>query len=44
MFRSLQFRLLLTIAKRLVEAHGGSIQAHSEEGRGSTFVFTIPRA
>jgi len=34
----------LTIINRLVEAHGGSIEVHSEEGRGSTFVFTVPRA
>jgi signal transduction histidine kinase len=34
----------LTIVKRLVEAHGGSIAAHGEEGEGSTFVFTVPRA
>jgi signal transduction histidine kinase/FixJ family two-component response regulator len=33
----------LFIARRLVEAHGGSIQVHSEgEGRGSTFVVTLP--
>ena len=34
----------LTIVKRLVEAHGGSIKAHSEEGQGSSLVFTVPRA
>ena len=34
----------LTIAKRLVEAHGGSIEVHSEEGKGSRFSFTIPVA
>jgi signal transduction histidine kinase len=32
----------LTIAKRLIEAHGSSIEAHSEPGRGSTFTFTLP--
>ncbi len=32
----------LTIAKRLVEAHGGSISAKSEPGKGSCFSFTIP--
>ncbi len=34
----------LTITKRLVEAHGGSIEAYSEEGEGSRFSFTIPVA
>jgi len=32
----------LTIAKRLVEAHGGKIEAQSERGKGSRFAFTIP--
>jgi len=32
----------LAIAKHTVEAHGGIIAAQSEEGKGSTFTFTIP--
>jgi histidine kinase len=33
----------LTIAKHLVEAHGGKIWAESDgEGRGSAFLFTLP--
>ncbi|MFC1948026.1 ATP-binding protein [Chloroflexota bacterium] len=32
----------LTIAKRLVEAHGGQIKVESEQGKGSSFSFTIP--
>jgi signal transduction histidine kinase/CheY-like chemotaxis protein len=31
----------LTIAKRLVELHGGSIEARSGEGRGATFVVRL---
>jgi signal transduction histidine kinase len=34
----------LTIAKRLVEAHGGQITVQSEIGKGSRFTFTIPVA
>jgi signal transduction histidine kinase len=33
----------LTFCKMAVEAHGGSIRVQSESGKGSTFVFTLPR-
>ncbi|MGE5620639.1 MAG: sensor histidine kinase [Sphingomonadaceae bacterium] len=34
----------LSVARQLVEAHGGRIWAESERGRGSSFHFTLPTA
>jgi signal transduction histidine kinase len=34
----------LTIARRLVDAHGGSIRAESVQGQGTTIAFRLPRA
>jgi two-component system phosphate regulon sensor histidine kinase PhoR len=33
----------LAIAKHTIQAHGGEIHAQSEEGKGSTFTFRLPR-
>jgi two-component system phosphate regulon sensor histidine kinase PhoR len=33
----------LAIAKHTIQAHGGEISAQSEEGKGSTFTFNLPR-
>ena len=33
----------LFISKHLIEAHGGQIWVQSDEGKGSTFSFTLPR-
>ena len=32
----------LSIASRIVEKHGGSINLHSQEGEGTSFVITLP--
>jgi PAS domain S-box-containing protein len=34
----------LTIAKQIVEAHGGKIWAKSQLGKGSTFFFSLPKS
>jgi two-component system phosphate regulon sensor histidine kinase PhoR len=34
----------LAVVKHIVEAHGGTVSAESEPGRGSTFSFSIPAA
>ena len=32
----------LTLTKKFIELHGGRIRVHSEIGKGSTFIFTLP--
>jgi signal transduction histidine kinase len=32
----------LTLTKRFVELHGGSLTLQSQPGKGSTFTFTLP--
>jgi two-component system phosphate regulon sensor histidine kinase PhoR len=32
----------LAIAKHVIQAHGGNIWVESEEGKGSTFSFSLP--
>ncbi|MGO9566390.1 MAG: ATP-binding protein [Desulfomonilaceae bacterium] len=34
----------LSIAKKIIESHGGRIWVESEEGKGATFVFVLPRS
>jgi two-component system sensor kinase FixL len=34
----------LSICRTIIEAHGGRISAHSNEGGGTVFEFTLPFA
>ncbi len=33
----------LSIVKEIIEAHGGTVDVESQEGKGSTFIFTLKR-
>jgi signal transduction histidine kinase len=33
----------LAVGRRIIEAHGGRIEVHSEEGIGTTFRLSLPR-